>query len=84
MGRWGRKEENVKWESLRLSKENGGFGISSVLDKNKGLLAKWLWRFEKEELSLWKRVICAKYKVPSNALCWVGTVERLVPFSLWR
>ena len=42
----------IKWDTLCKSKENGGLGFDSVLDKNKGLLAKWVWRFGKEESSL--------------------------------
>ncbi|KAK0583049.1 hypothetical protein LWI29_032852 [Acer saccharum] len=65
-----RKIHMINWDSLRKSKERGGLGIGSILDKNKGLLAKWLWRFGKEVLLLWKRVICAKYRVPLKSLCW--------------
>ncbi|KAK3197880.1 hypothetical protein Dsin_021295 [Dipteronia sinensis] len=65
-----RKIHSVKWETLCKSRINGGLGIGSVIDKNKGLLAKWVWRFGKEEIPLWKRVICGKYGVPSNSLSW--------------
>ncbi|KAK2646850.1 hypothetical protein Ddye_022045 [Dipteronia dyeriana] len=61
---------SIKWKTLCKSKVNGGLGIDSVLNKNKGLLAKWVWRFEREDLPLWKRVICAKYGVPVNSLNW--------------
>ncbi|KAK3189923.1 hypothetical protein Dsin_029484 [Dipteronia sinensis] len=44
------------------SKANGGLGIRRILDKSKALLAKWIWRFGREENSLWRRVICSKYK----------------------
>ena len=60
----------LKWDLLCSSKDKGGLGIGSVLDKNKGLLAKWVWRFGKEESSLWKSIICAKYRVPLYALRW--------------
>ncbi|KAK2648316.1 hypothetical protein Ddye_015805 [Dipteronia dyeriana] len=65
-----RKIHAVKWESLCKERKRGGLGIGSILHKNKGLLAKWVWRFGKEESPLWKRVICAKYGVLMNALCW--------------
>ncbi|KAK0599556.1 hypothetical protein LWI29_006326 [Acer saccharum] len=65
-----RKVHAMKWDTLRKSKENGGLGFGSVLDKNKGLLAKWVWRFGREESSLRKRVICAKYGVAANAISW--------------
>ncbi|KAK2648310.1 hypothetical protein Ddye_015799 [Dipteronia dyeriana] len=60
----------VKWESLCKERKRDGLGICSILDKNKGLLAKWVWKLGKEKSPLWKRVICAKYGVSMNALCW--------------
>ncbi|KAK3213095.1 hypothetical protein Dsin_017801 [Dipteronia sinensis] len=39
-------------------------------DKNRSLLAKWIWRFGSEVNSLWRRVICAKYGVSMEALKW--------------
>lgn len=36
-----RKVHAVKWESVCLSKANGGLGIGRVMVKNKALLAKW-------------------------------------------
>ncbi|KAK2637477.1 hypothetical protein Ddye_032269 [Dipteronia dyeriana] len=44
--------------------------IGSILLKNKGLLAKWAWRFGKEEALLWKRVICIKYGISKDNLRW--------------
>ncbi|KAK2652739.1 hypothetical protein Ddye_012595 [Dipteronia dyeriana] len=41
-----------------------------MLDKNKTLLAKWIWQFGKEDDSLWKNVICAKYGIPIYGLRW--------------
>ncbi|KAK3198663.1 hypothetical protein Dsin_022078 [Dipteronia sinensis] len=57
-------------ETLYKSKSNGGLGIGSVLDTNKGLLAKWVWRFGKKDSTLWKKVVCAKYAVPLSSLTW--------------
>ncbi|KAK2655849.1 hypothetical protein Ddye_008901 [Dipteronia dyeriana] len=32
--------------------------------------AKWIWRFGREDISLWKKVICAKYGLDVKALQW--------------
>ncbi|KAK2654161.1 hypothetical protein Ddye_014017 [Dipteronia dyeriana] len=58
----------VDWGTICKGKSQGGLGIVSVLDKNKGLLAKWVWGFSKEDGSLWKRIICAKYGISHNNL----------------
>ncbi|KAK0574763.1 hypothetical protein LWI29_028697 [Acer saccharum] len=41
-----------------------------MINKNNSMLAKWVWRFANEESTLWRRVICAKYDVRSEALVW--------------
>ena len=35
----------VAWEVCCRSKEKGGLGIGGLIEKNRALLAKWLWRF---------------------------------------
>ncbi|KAK3184991.1 hypothetical protein Dsin_032277 [Dipteronia sinensis] len=47
-----------------------GLGIGRMGDKNKSLLAKWVWRFGTENNSLWRRVICARYGVSLSDLTW--------------
>ena len=51
----------MDWGIVCLSKRKGGLGIGRILDKNSGLLAKWVWRFRREDKSLWKKILCAKY-----------------------
>ncbi|KAK3220320.1 hypothetical protein Dsin_014290 [Dipteronia sinensis] len=65
-----RKLHAVRWEEVCKRKANGGLGIRRILDKNKALLAKWLWRFGKEGQSLWRRVICFKYQIHEKSLYW--------------
>ncbi|KAK3219591.1 hypothetical protein Dsin_013561 [Dipteronia sinensis] len=35
-------------------------------------MAKWLWRFGREDSSLWKKVMCTKYGLSFNSLLWNG------------
>ena len=37
---------------------------------NIALLAKWVWRFGRENDSLWTRIICAKYGAKVNEFTW--------------
>lgn len=63
--------------------KEGGLGIRSISTFNKALLGKWLWKFGNERVSLWRKVIAAKYGEGTygwNSLKpsgWVGC-------SLWK
>ncbi|KAK2641042.1 hypothetical protein Ddye_022805 [Dipteronia dyeriana] len=65
-----KKYHAVSWEVLCKSKKLGGLGIGRMDDKNRSLLAKWIWRFGFKENTLWRRVICAKYGLPLATLNW--------------
>ncbi|KAK2662363.1 hypothetical protein Ddye_000937 [Dipteronia dyeriana] len=56
-----KKMHVVDWVSLCKSKKQGGLGISRMIDKGLSFIAKWLWRFRREDQSLWKIVLCVKY-----------------------
>ena len=58
----------VKWSEVCKRKTYDGLGSGRILDKNKAMLAKWMWRFGIEEDSLWRKVICSKYKVQEGVL----------------
>ena len=66
----------VKWNTVCLSKANGGLGIGRVAVKNKALLAKWAWRFGNEKDSLWKKVIIAGYGLKESDIFWRGSNKR--------
>ncbi|KAK3211546.1 hypothetical protein Dsin_016252 [Dipteronia sinensis] len=34
------------------------------------MMVKWIWRFGREEDSLWRKFLCAKYKLDSNLIMW--------------
>ncbi|KAK3218685.1 hypothetical protein Dsin_012655 [Dipteronia sinensis] len=65
-----RKLHAVDWVTVCKNKRNGGLGIGRIVDKKNGLLTKWVWRFGNESDALWKRVICAKYRVDVKSLSW--------------
>ncbi|KAK3229133.1 hypothetical protein Dsin_001014 [Dipteronia sinensis] len=65
-----RKLHAVDWISVCKSKAKGGLGIGRMIDKNEGLLAKWVWRFGREESPLWKKVLRAKYVVKGSEVLW--------------
>ncbi|KAM7266697.1 hypothetical protein ACFE04_004594 [Oxalis oulophora] len=44
-----------------MSKQNGGFGIGSLLDKNKAMLFKWIWKLNDSSDSTWKNIFKDKY-----------------------
>nr|GEZ39406.1 RNA-directed DNA polymerase, eukaryota, reverse transcriptase zinc-binding domain protein [Tanacetum cinerariifolium] len=54
-----RKITWVKWHTVLASKKFGGLGVSSVFTLNRGLLAKWVWRFLSQDNSLWCQLIFA-------------------------
>ncbi|KAK3200247.1 hypothetical protein Dsin_023662 [Dipteronia sinensis] len=58
-----KKIHAVNWDKVCKNKHLGGLGISRIMHQNKAMLAKWIWRFGREKTSLWRRVICSKYKL---------------------
>ncbi|XP_028113957.1 uncharacterized protein LOC114312000 [Camellia sinensis] len=67
-----RKVHLVKWEDVSKSKNLGGLGVKRIRIMNVCLLLKWWWRFGAEENSLWKDVICRKYRETG----WYPSTER--------
>ncbi|KAK2639685.1 hypothetical protein Ddye_027480 [Dipteronia dyeriana] len=63
-----RKLHAVDWVTICNSKKKGGLGVGRIVDFNRSLLAKWVWRFGRERNQLWKRILCAKYGVKLDSI----------------
>lgn len=46
---------------LNANGQQGGLGLHSTRDKNKALLAKWVWHYNQEKNVLWRKLIKEKY-----------------------
>lgn len=68
-----RKIHMVCWSKIKHSKENGGLGVRGIKEMNDALLLKWWWRFGSEKGALWRKIICAKYKMNSNL--WLPSMD---------
>ncbi|KAK2656145.1 hypothetical protein Ddye_009197 [Dipteronia dyeriana] len=76
-----RKLHVVDWVIICNSKKKGGIGVGRIVDFNRSLLAKWVWRFGRERNQLWKRVLCEKYGVKLDCICWNwSTSSKASPF----
>ena len=62
----GKGRSLMAWDLVVRSKEKGGLGLGNLKKKNLALLGKWLWRFPREQQSLWARVIKSKYEIQNN------------------
>ncbi|XP_028109237.1 uncharacterized protein LOC114307948 [Camellia sinensis] len=69
----------VKWGEVTKNMINGGLGIKDIREFNDCLLAKWWWRFGKEDDSMWKIVLCAKYASAGGN--WFPFVDELCRLS---
>ncbi|RVW86416.1 Transposon TX1 uncharacterized 149 kDa protein [Vitis vinifera] len=61
LGKHGKKSTPSQWEKVCVSKEKGGLGLRRIVQLNKALLGKWVWRFARAKDEMWKRVLVAKY-----------------------
>ena len=60
------RDHLVDWETVCHSKERGGLDMGRVVERNKALLMKWLWRFPKERQQLWYKVTESKFGLAPN------------------
>ena len=59
-------EHLVDWEVICLAKDRVGLGVGNMGKRNRSLLMIWLWRFPKEDQSLWHKVIKSKFGLHPN------------------
>ena len=83
----------VKWDDVCLPKREGGLGIRPLRGMNKALKVKWLWRFAREDNTLWKALLKMKYDVdklgwwskkspnPHGVGCWKSITSELDLFK---
>lgn len=64
-----KKVHLMKWKDLTKEKKQEGLGIKDLRIVNNSLLAKWWWRYGIEDNSLWKQLICSKYKSERRRWC---------------
>lgn len=59
---WGDDDERrryhlVNWKEVKKPNRAGGLGIRPLVEMNKALHGKWLWRYMNEEGGLWKGIV---------------------------
>jgi hypothetical protein len=62
----GEKDHLIRWELVARSKDKAGLGLGNLVERNKALLGKWLWKFPLEPEALWHGVLRSIYGVDAN------------------
>jgi hypothetical protein len=72
----------ANWQSICMKKEAGGLNVPNLRDLNMCLLGSWVRRYHKDEWSLWRKVVDAKYNtVPKIQISFVAMMEILLNFG---
>ena len=53
----------MNWDTICLNKDKGGLRVRMLLNLNRALLGKWIWRFTVEKEGLWRLFITLKYGI---------------------
>jgi hypothetical protein len=59
----------VNWKKICTRIKMGGLGVRNLLQFNRALFGKWLWRYALEREALWRLVIKAKYESMRGGWC---------------
>ena len=51
----------VSWDQVCEPLCYGGLGVRNLLLFNQALLGKWLWRYAREKVALWRKIVEIKY-----------------------
>jgi hypothetical protein len=77
------KHHLVSWDVVCSPVKDGGLGIRRLVDFNKALLGKWLWRFGMEDHRIWRCVLVAKYGLRIGGWC-TDPVRGTHGCGLWK
>jgi hypothetical protein len=59
----------VSWKKICTPLYAGGLGVHNLIQFNRALLGKWLWRYGREREALWRLVIDAKFQSIEGGWC---------------
>jgi hypothetical protein len=59
------------WSKACTLKNSGGLWVRNMLQLNRALLGKWLWRFAMERDALWRKVVDINYGSMMGAFTYV-------------
>jgi hypothetical protein len=59
----------VNWARICLPIKSGGLGVRNLIQFNRALLGKWLWRYAMDREALWRLVVETKYDSTRGGWC---------------
>ncbi|KAK1256826.1 hypothetical protein QJS04_geneDACA024624 [Acorus gramineus] len=57
----------IKWNKVRQPKRLGGLGVRSIVQMNKALLGKWVWKSVADPKAMWVKVFSTIYTTPAGS-----------------
>ena len=75
------RTHTVNWDTICLNKNKGGLGVRRLLNLNRALLGKWIWRFIAEKEAPWRLFITLKYETEVG---WFTKGIRGHGVSIWK
>jgi hypothetical protein len=59
----------INWSTICSPKVSEGLGVTNMIQFNRVLLGKWLWRFAMEMDAIWRKVVDIKYGSMRGGWC---------------